>query len=135
MSETDSRWHRARKAITRGLDTEGDRMASDGLLAMSDQRWAELSKLCSLEMRDALAEVAAQRAAVARLTAEVERLTKAINWAMGCGPEDDFPVCDDRRRYAWRTGLALRAEMIYDRDKGQYVAALSLPTPAPEARK
>jgi len=40
-----------------------------GFLHMSADRWVELSKLASLEMQDALAEVAAQRAEVRRLHA------------------------------------------------------------------
>ena len=60
--------------------------------------------------------------------ARIERLTKAINWAMGCGPDDDFPACDDRHRYAWRPGLSRRAGLNYDATIGEYVAAFSLPT-------
>lgn len=57
------------------------------------------------------------------LAARVEELERAVNWALGCGDADDFPISEKGGRYAWRGGLARRAGMVYDATSGRYRAA------------
>ena len=99
-------------ACWKATPTEGERMASGGWLTMTDQRWAELSKLCSLEMRDALAEAAAQRAEVERWREEVARAATALDLVCGSAGCESFGECE-------------HANMLR--------AALALPTNAPGA--
>lgn len=62
----------------------------------------------------------------AALTAKVERLTAAINWATGAGDSDfgvdkDGEILHGQPPYWWRTPLVEKAGLVYSPDEGVYI--------------